>query len=182
MHCMRLSHLNPCAITANTMSRLLSMFLALLATVLLLGVSTADANKGTAKTSPVLELTSGNFTSAVAHGTSMVMFYSPWCPHCRRSGPAFRNFARKTKNLQKEWDFKIFQLNCEAFESTCDTHQIEGYPTFLVFQNGNVLFEYDGELDSDSLTEFAKRAAANKFVFDEKVLEKVPADDHRGEL
>ncbi|KAI9221580.1 thioredoxin-like protein [Blastocladiella britannica] len=133
--------------------------LAAIVLVLALAASCATAQN-------VVELASGNFTTTVATGTSMVLFYSPWCPHCKRAAPAYRNFARKTKALRKDHPgFTIAQINCEANEETCDTHAIEGYPTFLIFQEGKALFEYDGETDSDSLTTFVTDAAKKGWKF-----------------
>ncbi|KAJ3366545.1 hypothetical protein GGF31_008044 [Allomyces arbusculus] len=112
----------------------------------------------------VLELSAANFTSSIRSDVWMVKFMTPWCPHCKRAAPAYRNFARNTKKIQAK-GFHIGKLNCEANEAICDDLEIDGYPTFLVFKNGQVLFEYEGELDSGSLKKFAKEAAKDKFAF-----------------
>ncbi|KAI9179186.1 hypothetical protein H9P43_005848 [Blastocladiella emersonii ATCC 22665] len=158
-----------------TMKHLRPSFLALLVALLAaVACMTASAAKETpapgsaVSPAPVLELAAGNFTSAVNDGTTMVFFYAPWCPHCKRAAPALRNFARKTKAIQKKHGFKVAMINCEANEATCDAHNIDGFPTYLVFQRGRMLFEYEGDTDSDSLATFAKEAAEYNFVFTER--------------
>jgi len=43
-------------------------------------------------------LTDENFNNHVTNTSSwVIMYYAPWCPHCKHSMPAFDQFAQQVK-------------------------------------------------------------------------------------
>jgi thiol-disulfide isomerase/thioredoxin len=77
---------------------------------------------------------------------TLVMFYADWCGHCKKLQPQWieateksngkmirRNIGERTKDKKREAENKIL----------AEKYDVDGYPTILVFQNGNAV-PYEG--------------------------------------
>ncbi|BES97186.1 Thioredoxin [Nesidiocoris tenuis] len=61
---------------------------------------------------------------------ALVMFYAPWCGHCKRAKPEFTNAAEHFKDSSK---VALAALDCTKHSSVCKAVGVEGYPTFKYF-------------------------------------------------
>ena len=53
--------------------------------------------QGTQEASPVVTLTDDNFNNYVVpkeNSSWLIMFYAPWCGHCKHAKPGFEDFSR----------------------------------------------------------------------------------------
>ena len=74
-------------------------FAILLCLSLVFAEQTQDAGSGqtTQETSPVVTLTDTNFNNYVVpneNSSWIVMFYAPWCGHCKHAKPAFEEYSK----------------------------------------------------------------------------------------
>lgn len=77
-------------------------------------------------------------------GNGLMMFYAPWCPHCKDLAPIWEAAAK----ISGFCDFYAF--NCEKYkghvlkiqEST--PNLIQGYPSVIIYKNGEPFEVYDG--------------------------------------
>ena len=77
---------------------------------------------------------------------SFIMFYAPWCGHCKRSMPAYKRIIDSYKN---DSNITVFKVNCDDNKDIAREHNIEGYPTIRLYPSGmknkNKYVDYDGE-------------------------------------
>lgn len=97
------------------------------------------------KPSSVSHLGSEDFREALKKKKhALVMFYAPWCPHCKNAVPHFTTAAE----LFKE-DRKIVYAAVDCTKGLnhdlCKQEGVEGYPTFNYYNYGKFVEKYSGD-------------------------------------
>merc|ERR1712079_812102 len=104
----------------------------------------------------VLELGDADFDATLEeHDTALVMFYAPWCGHCKKLKPEFA----KAASTLKANDPPVFlvQVDCtEGGKDTCGLFQVSGYPTVKIFRNGELSQDYNGPREAGGIVKFMK--------------------------
>jgi thioredoxin domain-containing protein 5 len=103
----------------------------------------------------VLELSPESFTTIRSKGPMFVKFFAPWCGHCKKLAPAWKQLARHMQNK-----LTIAEVNCDEHGALCKSHNIQGYPTLLYFPAEGQSIEYNGGRKIDQLKLFAESATA----------------------
>lgn len=103
---------------------------------------------------PVVELSQGNFENVVGSGVTFVKFFAPWCGHCKRLAPTWEDLSRKFAGTP---GVKIAKVDCTIYEELCNTNEVQGYPTLVLFKNGRRVTEFNGARDLDMLHEFVEQ-------------------------
>ncbi|KAJ2912426.1 hypothetical protein MD484_g7977, partial [Candolleomyces efflorescens] len=101
-----------------------------------------------------LVLNTASFSRAIEQGPTFVKFYAPWCGHCKKLAPVWKQLAR---HLQGK--VQIASVNCDDESALCGLQGVQGYPTLIYFSNGAVS-EYKGGRKLDQLRAFAEKASA----------------------
>ncbi|KAF5390461.1 hypothetical protein D9757_005238 [Collybiopsis confluens] len=112
---------------------------------------TPDTNAN--PTGNVMVLNDSNFDSTLSEGPAFVKFYAPWCGHCKKLAPTWKNLA---KSMQ--YKLNIAEVDCEAHKALCKSQQIPGFPSLLYFSQGSKT-EYSGSRKLDQLRDFAEKAS-----------------------
>ena len=98
------------------------------------------------KDSEVIRLDKKNFVKKVLKSNNiwLILFYAPWCGHCKEFHPEFEKIARATKGL-----FKLGAVNCEEDRDLAQRYKVEGFPTVLFFGDNKDKFEeYEGDREA----------------------------------
>lgn len=97
-----------------------------------------------------------NFHRTLEHGPAFIKFYAPWCGHCKKLAPVWKQLA---KIMQGK--VTIAEVDCEAHEKFCKTQDIGGFPTLVYYPSGGPKSEYTGGRKLEQLKSFAEKASAS---------------------
>lgn len=104
----------------------------------------------------VLELTDDTLSSSLAqHETTLVMFYAPWCGHCKRLKPEYAKAAELLKN--NDPPIALAKVDCtEGGKESCNKYSVSGYPTLKIFKNGEVSQDYNGPREAAGIAKYMR--------------------------
>lgn len=104
-------------------------------------------------TSEVVHLNEDNFkTQLRSKRHALVMFYAPWCGHCKMAKPEFMAAAEKLKD---ELRMVFAAVDCTQHQALCSSHDVNGYPTFKYFMYYNKGGkDYTGGRKADDFVDF----------------------------
>ncbi|XP_054751410.2 protein disulfide-isomerase A5-like [Lytechinus pictus] len=107
----------------------------------------------------VFQLDDVSFISFIASNPSvLVMFFAPWCGHCKRMKPAFAEAA--TLAREQKLPGKFAAVDATVAVMTSSKFEIKGFPTLKYFKNGKEDIAYSGARTADALLEFIKDPAS----------------------
>ena len=127
------------------------------------------------KDSPVIQLNKENFEKKVIKSDKLwlILFYAPWCGHCKAFHPTFEKAAKASKGL-----FKVGAVNCDEERDLASKYKINGFPTVLFFgENKEKTEEYEGKRDAKQILDFLFEKA--KTITNNKLKEK---NDNKADL
>ena len=105
--------------------------------------------------SDVVHLTTNSFDNFIeTHPSVLVMFYAPWCGHCKAMKPAFMDAARMLK--EQEMDGTLAAVDATNETELGKRFEVTGYPTLKYFESGKMLYEYGYGKTAEDLVEFMK--------------------------
>lgn len=104
----------------------------------------------------VLDLTDADFETRVAETeTTLVMFYAPWCGHCKKLKPEYAKAAELVRG--EDPPIALAKVDCtEGGKETCNKFSVSGYPTLKIFKNGEVSQEYSGPREASGIAKYMK--------------------------
>ncbi|PWN24047.1 thioredoxin-like protein [Microstroma glucosiphilum] len=108
----------------------------------------------------MVTLTANDFQSGISTDLTFVEFYSPWCGHCKRFAPTFKNVAE----IQEHWaeeGFRIKRVNCANSGDVCESQKVTGYPSLFLYRNGQMVEKYKGDRSFEDLMSFTTARASD---------------------
>jgi len=127
----------------------------------------------------VFDLGDADFDSKLADmDTALVMFYAPWCGHCKRLKPEFEKSAGDL--LRNDPPVHLVKVDCtEAGKDTCGRFEVRGYPTLKIFKSGELSSDYNGPREAAGITKFMRSQVgpASKEIKTVEEAEKLLAKD-----
>ncbi|XP_066591998.1 protein disulfide-isomerase A3 [Prorops nasuta] len=120
----------------------------------------------------VLELTDDTFSHELErHENTLVMFYAPWCGHCKRLKPEYAKAAEML--IGNDPPITLAKVDCtEAGKETCSKYSVNGYPTLKIFSKSDLVNEYNGPREAAGIAKYMKAQVgpASKELTNEKDL------------
>ena len=110
----------------------------------------------------MIPLNKNNFVKKVIKSNNiwLILFYAPWCGHCKEFHPEYEKLAKSTKGL-----FKLGAVNCENDRELAERYKIEGFPTVLFFgDDKNKFEEYGGDREADKIIDLKYRFLYIKYL------------------
>lgn len=111
--------------------------------------------------SAVAELTTENFDSFMEeHDFVLMMFYAPWCGHCKKIKPAYEEAAEQLKEMHAAGEIdekhavvpRLAKLDATEHGDIASRFGVSGYPTLKIFRKGNPS-DYKGGREAHELVE-----------------------------
>ena len=100
-------------------------------------------------------LTAETFKPAVTSSPHFLMFYAPWCGHCKKFLPAWDTFADDVNPTALPDQLRIAKVDCVADTAVCSAAGVQGYPTLRMFIDGKpAAEEYTGGRSSEALAHY----------------------------
>merc|ERR1712083_216996 len=104
----------------------------------------------------------GTFESIVKDPSKdvLVEFYAPWCGHCKKLEPVYRDVAKKLEGVSSVIIAKI-----DATANDVEGVDIEGFPTIKLWraESKDTPLDYDGDRDVDSFIAWLEEKATHGF-------------------
>merc|ERR1719499_1430848 len=132
----------------------------LLLSLAVLGLCRAGADEAVT----AVNLNENNFVSQVSGSPHFVMFFAPWCGHCKRLAPTWEELAGKM-NKDVEAEVTIAKVDCTEATALCSAQDVTGYPTLKFFKNGAEKddgVKYRGNRDAAALEKFIAEKLGNE--------------------
>jgi len=88
---------------------------------------------------------------------SIILWYAPWCPHCKSLKNIWEKLGKTVKNVD------VLAFNCEKYKNHLLKIQedipelIRGYPTIIIYKKGDPDEQFDEERTLENLLKTLKR-------------------------
>jgi thioredoxin domain-containing protein 5 len=118
-----------------------------------------------------------DFKEEVAKNNHLVMFYAPWCGHCKRLHPTWDELSKKFSE-NEEKDVVIAKVDCTVETAVCSDNDVTGYPTLKFFKKDSeeAAEKYRGGRDLENLVKFINKEMGLEQEKEDLVSEAATAD------
>jgi thiol-disulfide isomerase/thioredoxin len=86
-------------------------------------------------------------------GVRMILYYAPWCPHCKDMMPEWESFVKQATDAKLPMTFE--KVNSDEKPEVVKSKGIQGFPTIRVEKDGKEQ-DYDGARTAAAMLKFAK--------------------------
>ena len=84
----------------------------------------------------IVELNKENFNKETHNGLKLVDFYTTWCKYCKNQEGILNELSDN--------GFWIGKLDCDKHSEIAKKYGIGGFPSFILFKNGQVEAQFSG--------------------------------------
>ncbi|XP_001599732.2 protein disulfide-isomerase A3 [Nasonia vitripennis] len=104
----------------------------------------------------VFEWGDGDFAEELRrHDNTLVMFYAPWCGHCKRLKPEYAKAAELLRGSDPP--ITLAKVDCtEAGKDTCNKYSVSGYPTLKIFAKDELVNDYNGPREAAGIAKYMR--------------------------
>lgn len=119
----------------------------------------------------VKKLTDKTIKDVISTGITFLKFYHPSCGFCIRMQRAWKQLGNEDFS-SAAGPVVIAELDCKEYETACRENGCRGFPSLVLFMNGEIIARYISTRNAESMKEFVLQMS-NGYQ---------PKDHHRDEL
>jgi len=90
----------------------------------------------------------------ISKGLSVVVFYNPNCPACKRYLPVYEGFVQKKVGSYK--GVRFGKISTKDVQGVSSAYMIIAVPTTIAFRDGKEVKRVEGYMDEKELEDFLK--------------------------
>lgn len=106
---------------------------------------------------PLHQVSAGNgkeMAAKVKKGSWCILWWAKWCPHCVMFHPSWMEGVKSAKAN----DISILEVEYEVSHQMPEKmRNVRGFPMVIVYKNGKVVAEYEGDRSAKSVKEFIEK-------------------------
>tara|TARA_Y100000591_G_C21792439_1_gene677343 strand:- start:849 stop:1211 length:363 start_codon:yes stop_codon:yes gene_type:complete len=87
----------------------------------------------------------------LANKKELVLVHMNGCPHCISLMPEWK---QATKDNTTNISMRAVEMNDDDGPELCKKHNINGFPTIILLNNGKKISDYEGERNKDGILQF----------------------------
>lgn len=91
-------------------------------------------------------------------GAWFILFYAPWCGHCRKLAPIFESVAEHYHRASPQ-RVSLGKVDATANQALSAPFELKGYPTLILLRDGKRQ-DFSGKRTFEGLVEFVEAALA----------------------
>lgn len=95
--------------------------------------------------------TKDNFDKLISGDLTLMKFYAPWCGHCKTLAPEFEKAAEALAGVAV-----LAEVDCTKETAIASKYDIKGFPTLIIFRNGEKTEDYNGPRTAAGITAHMK--------------------------
>jgi thioredoxin-like negative regulator of GroEL len=89
------------------------------------------------------------FNNKHSKGVWFVWFYAEWCGHCVAMMDSWNKFKKNNKH-----GVNLAKISHEYVDGVNSNPEVQGYPTILLYKNGQVVDNYQGERSEEAFNNY----------------------------
>lgn len=89
----------------------------------------------------IVELNNENFENEIKKGLKLIEFHTSWCGYCKKQQP-------ELEQMDKVW---IGQIDADNSPLIASKFNVNSFPTFLIFKNGEEIERFSGMRKKEDL-------------------------------
>ncbi|PPJ60971.1 hypothetical protein CBER1_11815 [Cercospora berteroae] len=124
---------------------------------------------------PMTELEGDKIDDTVKDGVWMVEYFSPYCHHCKAFAPILQTLYEfyytsdpvpqtsgsgeshdDLNSFTRYYNFKMAKVDCVAFGDACVSHDIQSFPTVVLYKDGKVVEKKTGQKDLATMSKWVE--------------------------
>lgn len=84
---------------------------------------------------------------------TMVLFYAPWCGHCKSMKPEYEELRKKYMKIPNK---NVVMINCDDHKEFASKAGVQGFPTLRLYKNpkDDKYVDYDGPRTAEAIETF----------------------------
>jgi|DewCreStandDraft_3_1066083.scaffolds.fasta_scaffold00346_3 thioredoxin-like negative regulator of GroEL len=110
------------------------------------------------ETKPVEIKSKRELEDFISRGFSIVVFYNPNCPACKRYLPVYEGFVQKKLGVYK--GIRFARISTKDVQGVSSDYMIIAVPTTIAFKDGKEVKRTEGFMDEKELEDFIKSLPA----------------------